>query len=66
LKNYAWVRTDPTRLMLTITGPELNEGIVDPMQDWCRINLPLTRRISFDKFMFASEQDLAWFLLYWQ
>jgi hypothetical protein len=52
--------------MLTITGPELNEGIVDPMQDWCRINLPLTRRISFDKFMFASEQDLAWFLLYWQ
>jgi hypothetical protein len=47
-----------------ITPTGLTESDMDVIQEWCKQN-KCGRRISFDTFLFATEQDISLFLLRW-
>ena len=43
----------------------LKESDMDPIQEWCYQNLPGSKRLSFDTFIFANDQQITIFLLRW-
>jgi hypothetical protein len=43
----------------------LNENDMMPIEDWINKNLPGTRRLSFDTWLFKSDKHVTMFLLMW-
>jgi hypothetical protein len=43
----------------------LNENDMTPIDNWVNENLPGTRRLSFDTWLFKSDKHVTMFLLMW-
>jgi len=43
----------------------LKESDMDPIHQWCQESLPGAKRLSFDTFVFATDEQLTAFLLRW-
>jgi hypothetical protein len=43
----------------------LNESDMEPIEAWLRENIPTSRRISFDTWLFKQDKHVTMFLLRW-